>query len=212
MNLASFSAASVGGTKRLGSGRSGTRACHPAYRYVLLLGLSFLLGQLHLGISCDLKAYCGPVRRGHFLGKAMRDLAGKTAFVTGAASGIGFGIATALAQAGVKVMLCDIEEAALTKAAADQRRQAVRDQARPAGRAERALGQHSEVGPTKVSLDTLAAPLLGQLRPKISAKYQSAATITTKPPTSVRSAWLDGTQHDPKPISVAGISVRIQHD
>jgi NAD(P)-dependent dehydrogenase (short-subunit alcohol dehydrogenase family) len=65
------------------------------------------------------EGYCGPVRGGHFLGKAMRDLAGKTAFVTGAASGIGFGIATALAQAGVKVMLCDIEEAALTKAAAD---------------------------------------------------------------------------------------------
>jgi NAD(P)-dependent dehydrogenase (short-subunit alcohol dehydrogenase family) len=42
----------------------------------------------------------------------MKDLAGKTAFVTGAASGIGFGIATALSQAGVKVMLCDIEEAA----------------------------------------------------------------------------------------------------
>ncbi len=46
----------------------------------------------------------------------MKDLAGKTAFVTGAASGIGLGIATALAQAGVKVMLCDIEEAALAKA------------------------------------------------------------------------------------------------
>lgn len=46
----------------------------------------------------------------------MRDLAGKTAFVTGAASGIGLGIATALAQAGVKVMLCDIEEAALKTA------------------------------------------------------------------------------------------------
>jgi len=46
----------------------------------------------------------------------MKDLAGKTAFVTGAASGIGFGIASALAQAGVKVMLCDIEEAALTAA------------------------------------------------------------------------------------------------
>src|SRR6185312_13958604 len=41
---------------------------------------------------------------------------GKTAFVTGAASGIGLGIATALAQAGVKVMLCDIEEAALKTA------------------------------------------------------------------------------------------------
>src|SRR5262245_39659722 len=49
----------------------------------------------------------------------MRDLAGKTAFVTGAASGIGLGIATALAQAGVKVMLCDIEEQALAKAVAD---------------------------------------------------------------------------------------------
>jgi NAD(P)-dependent dehydrogenase (short-subunit alcohol dehydrogenase family) len=46
----------------------------------------------------------------------MKDLAGKTAFVTGAASGIGLGIATALAQAGVKVMLCDIEEALLARA------------------------------------------------------------------------------------------------
>ena len=46
----------------------------------------------------------------------MKDLAGKTAFVTGAGSGIGLGIATALAQAGVKVMLCDIEQAALVDA------------------------------------------------------------------------------------------------
>ena len=46
----------------------------------------------------------------------MKDLAGKTAFVTGAASGIGLGIASALAQAGVKVMLCDIEEKALAAA------------------------------------------------------------------------------------------------
>ena len=46
----------------------------------------------------------------------MKDLAGKTAFVTGAASGIGLGIATALAQAGVKVVLCDIEEGALKTA------------------------------------------------------------------------------------------------
>jgi NAD(P)-dependent dehydrogenase (short-subunit alcohol dehydrogenase family) len=37
----------------------------------------------------------------------MKDLANKTAFVTGAASGIGLGIATALAQAGAKVMLCE---------------------------------------------------------------------------------------------------------
>jgi len=49
----------------------------------------------------------------------MKDLAGKIAFVTGAASGIGLGIAQALAAAGCKVMLCDIEEAALERARAD---------------------------------------------------------------------------------------------
>ena len=48
----------------------------------------------------------------------MKPLEGKVAFVTGAASGIGLGIATALAQAGVKVMLCDIEKATLDKALA----------------------------------------------------------------------------------------------
>lgn len=48
----------------------------------------------------------------------MKDLTGRVAFVTGAASGIGLGIATALAQAGVKVMLCDIEQAALDQALA----------------------------------------------------------------------------------------------
>src|ERR1700754_2615548 len=48
----------------------------------------------------------------------MKDIAGKTAFVTGAGSGIGFGIATALAPAGVKVMLCDLHEDRLAEAVA----------------------------------------------------------------------------------------------
>lgn len=48
----------------------------------------------------------------------MKDLAGKTAIVTGAASGIGLGITTALAQAGVKVMLCDVQQDALDSALA----------------------------------------------------------------------------------------------
>lgn len=52
----------------------------------------------------------------------MKDLAGKVAFVTGAASGIGLGIATALAQAGVKVMMCDIEKDALDEALAGLRK------------------------------------------------------------------------------------------
>jgi NAD(P)-dependent dehydrogenase (short-subunit alcohol dehydrogenase family) len=52
----------------------------------------------------------------------MKNLADKVAFVTGAASGIGLGIATALAQAGVKVMLADIEKDALDKAVANLKR------------------------------------------------------------------------------------------
>ncbi|HUO89219.1 MAG TPA: SDR family NAD(P)-dependent oxidoreductase [Rhizomicrobium sp.] len=52
----------------------------------------------------------------------MKDLAGKVAFVTGAASGIGLGITTALAQAGVKVMLCDIEDAVREKAVEELKR------------------------------------------------------------------------------------------
>jgi NAD(P)-dependent dehydrogenase (short-subunit alcohol dehydrogenase family) len=49
-------------------------------------------------------------------GNKTMDVAGKTAFITGAASGIGFGIAKALARAGAKVMLADIEAGALTRA------------------------------------------------------------------------------------------------
>lgn len=46
----------------------------------------------------------------------MRELAGKTAFVTGGASGIGFALGRAFAEAGMKVMLADIEAAALDTA------------------------------------------------------------------------------------------------
>lgn len=46
----------------------------------------------------------------------MRELAGRTAFVTGGAGGIGFALGRAFAQAGMKVMLADIESAALENA------------------------------------------------------------------------------------------------
>jgi NAD(P)-dependent dehydrogenase (short-subunit alcohol dehydrogenase family) len=52
----------------------------------------------------------------------MRELTGKTAFVTGAAGGIGFALAKSFAQAGMKVMLADIEAetlAASVKSLAD---------------------------------------------------------------------------------------------
>jgi len=46
----------------------------------------------------------------------MRDLAGKAAFVTGGASGIGLALGRAFAEAGMKVMLADIEAEALATA------------------------------------------------------------------------------------------------
>jgi NAD(P)-dependent dehydrogenase (short-subunit alcohol dehydrogenase family) len=49
----------------------------------------------------------------------LRELVGKTAFVTGGASGIGFALGRALAEAGMKVMLADIETDALAAAVAD---------------------------------------------------------------------------------------------
>ena len=46
----------------------------------------------------------------------MREFAGKTAFVTGGAAGIGLALGRAFAQSGMKVMLADIETDALQAA------------------------------------------------------------------------------------------------
>ena len=46
----------------------------------------------------------------------MREFAGKTAFVTGGAAGIGLALGRAFAQSGMKVMLADIETGALQAA------------------------------------------------------------------------------------------------
>src|SRR4051812_18244373 len=46
----------------------------------------------------------------------MLELIGKTAFVTGGASGIGLALGRAFAQAGMKVMLADVEATALQAA------------------------------------------------------------------------------------------------
>src|SRR5258708_19293639 len=47
---------------------------------------------------------------------AMRELAGKTAFVTGGAGGIGLALGRAFAQNGMKVMLADIDAETLQAA------------------------------------------------------------------------------------------------
>jgi NAD(P)-dependent dehydrogenase (short-subunit alcohol dehydrogenase family) len=49
----------------------------------------------------------------------MREFKGKTAFVTGGASGIGLAMAKAFAEAGMNVMLADVEQSALDQARKD---------------------------------------------------------------------------------------------
>lgn len=51
----------------------------------------------------------------------MKDVAGKTAFITGGASGIGLGMARAFGAAGMRLMLADIEAGALDKAVGELR-------------------------------------------------------------------------------------------
>ncbi|MEJ0043925.1 MAG: SDR family NAD(P)-dependent oxidoreductase [Rhizomicrobium sp.] len=46
----------------------------------------------------------------------MKDVRGKTAFITGGASGMGLGMATVFAEAGMKVVIADVREAALAEA------------------------------------------------------------------------------------------------
>jgi NAD(P)-dependent dehydrogenase (short-subunit alcohol dehydrogenase family) len=65
----------------------------------------------------------------HGSGTTMRDLRGKTAFITGGASGIGLAMAEAFGREGMNVMLADIEPAALSEAVEGLRAKQVRAEA-----------------------------------------------------------------------------------
>ena len=55
----------------------------------------------------------------------MLDVDGKTAFITGAASGIGRGMANALGEAGMRIMLADIDRESLTQAETELKQRGV---------------------------------------------------------------------------------------
>jgi NAD(P)-dependent dehydrogenase (short-subunit alcohol dehydrogenase family) len=72
----------------------------------------------------------------------MRQFAGKTAVITGAASGIGLGLARTFARAGMAVVLCDIRADRLDAALADVRALGARAIAVTADVSERASLEH----------------------------------------------------------------------
>lgn len=86
----------------------------------------------------------------------MKDLKGKTAFVTGGASGIGWGIAQALGGEGMNVMVADIEQGALDTAVETLRSRQIRaegvrvDVASRESMAEAALATVSKFGKVHV--------------------------------------------------------------
>jgi NAD(P)-dependent dehydrogenase (short-subunit alcohol dehydrogenase family) len=75
----------------------------------------------------------------------MADLSGKRALVTGAASGIGQAIAAALIESGAQVMLSDIDEEAVGKAAAELGARSLRCDVTVADDVERTVQATTEV-------------------------------------------------------------------
>ena len=92
----------------------------------------------------------------------MDELQGKTAFVTGGASGIGFALCRAFAQSGMKVMLADIEIAAM----------------------DRAVGSLRDFGSNVrgIQCDVAASSGRQGLRSRPSARSISSATMPASPP------------------------------
>jgi NAD(P)-dependent dehydrogenase (short-subunit alcohol dehydrogenase family) len=99
----------------------------------------------------------------------MQELAGKTAFVTGGASGIGLALGRAFAEAGMQVMLADIETEALAAAASELM----------SGRAGREAALVAAEG--RVSFDTQQRALAMTHRLAVSRRLVRIAFLAEKP-------------------------------
>ena len=104
----------------------------------------------------------------------MKNVKGKTAYVSGAASGIGFGITAALAQAGARVAMIDIRADALAEANArlhnlgDQVETFVSDVSDAAVLAETAREIDAKFGPLHIVCNNAGVSMLGMPLEEIS--------------------------------------------
>lgn len=104
----------------------------------------------------------------------MKDLAGKVAFITGGASGMGFGMAHALAEAGMSIAIVDIRAEQLARARAALERLGAQVLALPLDVSDRAayarVAEQVEtaLGPVQLLCNNAGIGLLGSLK---TAKY-----------------------------------------
>ena len=82
-----------------------------------VLSAFFDIGNASLLMSCILSLFIGGVLA-FSVGSRMREFEGRTAVITGSASGMGLGFAECFGREGMNVVMADIEEQALKAAAA----------------------------------------------------------------------------------------------
>lgn len=104
----------------------------------------------------------------------MKDLAGKVAFITGGASGMGFGMAHAFAEVGMKIVIVDIRAEQLARARAALERLGAQVLALPLDVGDRAAYARvaeqveTSLGPVQLLCNNAGIGLLGSLK---TAKY-----------------------------------------
>ena len=104
----------------------------------------------------------------------MEELAGKVALITGSAGGIGLGIARACAQAGMKIVLSDIDQAELRQSAAELTRGGASVMRLRLDVTDRADWQHaaervpSTMGPVQLLVNNAGVSTLGMKFDEIS--------------------------------------------
>ena len=136
----------------------------------------------------------------------MMDFSGKTAFVTGAANGIGFGICRALARHGVNIVLADIEREQLEAARRGLATFNVRTHAivvdvsdpamfeRAADEAEAAFGNiHFLFNNAGVSLGTIP---LWEVTP---AQWEWISASTSRASSTASGSWCRGCENMARP-------------
>jgi NAD(P)-dependent dehydrogenase (short-subunit alcohol dehydrogenase family) len=148
----------------------------------------------------------------------MQDLNGKTAVITGAASGIGAGIAYALAEAGTNLVLADVERGPLANTAAGLEAHGVRVLEVPTDVSDRAAifaladAAHAEFGRVDVLCSNAGVGAFPPIADATSSDWDWVLSVNLGGAVNCLLAFLprmrdaDGEQHVVLTASIAGLT------